>query len=706
MSEPAWLYFLRGRRLPVILQSEAAECGLASLAMVAGYHGFRIDLPALRQRHSVSVRGQTLADLMTVAKDLRLAPRPLRVNLEQLGELKRPAILHWDMDHFVVLEQIRGRQIRIVDPAIGRRTLSRKQLSRHFTGVALELSPAEGFRRRRESVPLPLSSLFSGARGLRTTLANILGLSLALQVFVLVGPLFTQIVIDDIAVSNDRSLLTVLGVAFLLIAALRVCISGIRGWLIIALGASLQFGWVTRLFHHLMRLPLAYFERRHMGDIISRFDSIHSVEALVAHAVVEAVVDGILAITTLCVLFFYNVQLALIAIAAVLLYIVLRTLMFDALWVATHDSLVIGARANSLFMETVRAILPLKNFGRETMREAIWQNRKVEALNASVRVSRLQLLQHLAHTGIFAIENVIILWIGARIVLSGGMSIGMLVAFISYKSHFASRSAALVDKGVDFRLLRLHLDRIADIALAETEPSQTAQLTPLRKIRGALEARDLWFRYSDRDAFVIRALDLKVRSGECIAITGPSGVGKSTLVKLLMGLMQPSAGTILVDGIELQPAMLSNFRRQAAAVMQDDTLMSGSLADNITLFDPEIDEAWLESCTRRSAMHEEIMRMPMGYSTLVGDMGSALSGGQKQRILLARALYARPRILFLDEATSHTDPFAENRIYQNLRALHITCVLIAHRHETLAVADRVIQLSAATGAEKIGPVTV
>lgn len=686
------LSFFGGKRLPVILQSEAAECGLACLAMVSGFYGFKCDLTSLRQRYSISLKGVTLSDLISMARDLRLAPRALRLDMEQLADLKRPAILHWDMDHFVVLEQVGRRCVWIVDPAVGRRKLPREEVSRRFTGVALELSPADGFQRRRESAPLRLSTMFRGVRGLPAALAKVLGLSIALQVFVLVAPLFSQVVIDDIVVSDDRSLLTVLAMAFLLIAAIRVCVSGIRGWLIITLGASLQFGWVSRLFHHLVRLPLEFFERRHMGDIVSRFDSIHAVEALVANKAVEAVVDGIMTITTASVMFFYSTLLTSAVIIAVLTYTFIRLAMFNPLWTATHESLVLGARVNSLFMETVRAILPLKNFGRESVREATWQNRKVEALNANIQVRRLHLVQQLADTGIFALENVTVLWLGAIAILDGRLSIGMLVAFISYKSHFAARAVALVDKAMEFRLVRLHLDRLADIALAEPDAALVRPAATSRPLIGALEVRDLWFRYSDHDPFVIQALNLKIRPGECIAIAGPSGIGKTTLVKLMMGLLEPSTGKVLIDGLNLQAATLANYRRQMAAVMQDDVLLSGSLAENIALFDPDLDQAWLESCAQRAAIHEDIMCLPMTYSTLVGEMGSTLSGGQKQRVLLARALYARPRVLFLDEATSQTDPFTEHRIHQSLKDLKISCIIIAHRQETQAAADRVVQL--------------
>lgn len=681
-------------KVPVVLQSEAAECGLACLAMVAGHHGFRTDLSTLRRRWSVSLKGVSLAHLMAMGQALHLAPRALRLELADLPQLKRPAILHWDMDHFVVLERVTRRHIRVVDPAQGRRTIPLDEVSRRFTGVALELTPTEAFERRRELAPLPLSAFFRGARGLVRALATILLLSVALQAFLLVAPFFSQLVIDEIVVSGDRELLAVLGIAFVLVAGIQVCIEGIRGWLVIALGAGLQFGWCAQLMHHLIRLPLAWFEKRHVGDIVSRFGSIRAVEGLVARTAVEAIVDGLMAVTTLAVMLVYSRELTAIVLLAVLLYSLARFTLVRALRLASQEALVLGARENSLFMESLRAILPLKSFGREGLREAVWQNAKSDAVDAEVRVARLELVQRLANTIIFAVENIAVLWLGALIILDGELSLGMLVAFMAYKLQFGTRAAALVDKAIEFKLVRLHLDRIADIALADRDAGADATGDAPRKLSGGLTVRGLGFRYADTEPCVIDGLDLHIKAGQCIAIRAPSGFGKTTLIKLMMGLLAPTAGKVLVDGDRL----LGAYRKQMAAVMQDDVLLSGSLADNIAFFDPQPDLRRIESCAKLAAVHDDVAGMPMGYSTLIGDMGSTLSGGQRQRVLLARALYARPRILFLDEATSHLDPATEARIHDALKRMRITRVMVAHRQETLAIADRVIDLSAAIAA--------
>lgn len=679
-------------RVPVILQTEAAECGLACVAMVAAHHGYETDLGSLRRRWALSLKGATLAQLIAIAGALELGARALRVELEDLGKLRLPAILHWNLDHFVVLERVGRHGVRIVDPTAGRTELSTDEVSARFTGVALELTPTEAFERRRDVAPLPLGAFFRRADGIGGAFARLLTLSVALQVFVLAAPLFGQVVIDEVVVTGDRDLLTVLGVAFLLLVGLQVCITGIRGRLIIGLGATLQFGWAARLFHHLLRLPLGWFERRHVGDVVSRFNSMKAVEALVTHTAVEALVDGLMATATLMVMLFYGWELSAVVVAALLAYAVVRLLAYRALRDASRDALLLEARENSIFMESLRAILPLKAFGRESLRDAVWQNRKAAAIDAEVGVRRIELGQSLANTAIFAGENIIVLWVGALAVIEGTLTVGMLVAFLAYKNQFTARAAALVDHAVAFRLVRVHLDRIADIALSPRDPGCADGGGAARPLAGALAVQDLQFRYADTEPLVVSNLTLEIRAGECVALVAPSGYGKTTLIKLMMGLLQPSGGAVYVDGVDLRrtPAAL---RKQAAAVMQDDVLLAGSVADNIALFDPEPDDARMQACAKLAAIHVDISAMTMGYRTLVGDMGSALSGGQRQRVLLARALYARPRILFLDEATSHLDPPTERHIHAALGRLRITRVIVSHRPETLSCADRVIQLA-------------
>lgn len=690
----SWVPFFGQARVPVMLQAETAECGLACVAMVAAHHGLQTDLGTLRRRWSVTSRGATLAQLMSIAQGVDLSPRALRVELDDLVRVRCPAILHWNLDHFVVLDGVRGRFASIVDPASGRRTVTMDEVSQSFTGVALELEPTPDFTPGRTPTPLSLTSFFTDTDGLVAALGRLLGLSLVLQALVLAAPLFSQLVIDQVVVTGDTGLLTLAAVAFLALAIIQVGISGVRGWFVVLLGADLRLAWTARLFHHLLRLPLAWFERRHIGDVVSRFGSLRAVEGLVTGAVVEAVVDGMMAMTTLVVMLYYSVELTAVAAGAVVLYALARAALMPAMRRVADEALTLEAREQSVFMESVRAIAPLKNFGREGMREARWRNDKSASLRAGVRAARLQLIQRCTNGLVFAGAGILVLWIGAHAVIAGTLTVGMLVAFMAFKHQFTTRTAALIDRVMQLRLARVHLDRIADIALAERDVAATVA-APDFVAQGAIGARGLSFRYGDTEPWIFGGLDLDIGAGECVAITAPSGTGKSTLVKLLLGLLEPTGGHVLVDGKRLQGAQVPAWRRRVGVVLQDDVLLSGTLSDNVACFDPVPDQARLDECARLAAIDGDIAAMPMGWHTRVGDMGSALSGGQRQRLLLARALYAEPRVLFLDEATSHLDPATESRIHAALDSMNITRVLVAHRHETLAMADRVIELQAA-----------
>ena len=681
-------------RTPIILQTEAAECGLACLAMVAGHHGRVTDLAALRRRWSISTKGVTLAHLIAMAQGLKLAARALRADLADLGDLRAPAVLHWDLNHFVVLERVSRKHAWIADPAVGRRRLALTEVSAHYTGIALELLPADGFERRRDASALPLRAFFRGTTGLGGALARVHALSVALQALALTLPFFSQVIIDEIIVSGDRGLLTALGVAFLLVVAVQACLNAVRGWITVSLAATLQFGWAVRLFRHLVRLPLDWYEKRHVGDVVSRFGSLRAVERVVAGTMVEAVIDGLMAATTLMVMLIYSVPLAAITACAVAAYALGRTALLGRVREVDHEALTAQARDASVFMESVRAIAPLKVYGKEGLRESVWQSDRARAVRAEVRAGRLQLAQQVLNGGLFAAENVVLLWVGALAVLDHALSLGMLVAFVAYKSQFVTKAASLVDRLIELGLLRVHLDRVADIALAAPDPGVAASAIAAAPVRGGIATRGLAFRYADIEPFVFEGLDLDIRAGECVALAARSGFGKTTLLKLLLGLLTPTAGSVLVDGVELRGEALARVRARTAAVLQDDALLSGTLLDNIAFFDPQPDERRLVACAQLAAIHDDIAAMPLGFMTLVGDMGSTLSGGQRQRVLLARALYSRPRILFLDEATSHLDPATERRIHAALRGLSITRVMIAHRRETLAIADRVIALDA------------
>jgi ATP-binding cassette subfamily B protein RaxB len=571
--------------------------------------------------------------------------------------------------------------------------LSFAEVSKHFTGVALELTPTPHFVPKIERQRVSLAHLLGPRPGIMGAVLQIVLLAGVLEVFSVISPFFIQLVVDSALVAQDRNLLSVLGVGFLLLALLQVGITTARSWAVLVLGTMLNLQLVQHLFHHLLRLPMSFFAKRHLGDVVSRFESLTTIQHTLTTSFLEAMVDGLMAITTLVMLLLYSGQLGTLVCGVAALYGLLRFALYGPLRQAQEEHIVRAAKQQSNLLETVRGVQSVKLLDRQYQRQTVYQNLVVDTFNAGIRVQKLTMLFQALQGTLFGVENIAVIWLGASLVLQGGFSVGMLFAFLSYKQQFTSRVRSLIDKGIEFKMLSLHLERVADIALTAPEPHETIALPATPALRGDIEVRNLSFRYAEADPPVLQHVELKIEAGESVAIVGPSGCGKTTLLKVMIGLLPPTEGEVLVGGVSLSRLGVQAYRNMIGTVMQEDQLFTGSIADNISFFDQEADQDWIESCAQLAALHQDIVTMPMGYSTLIGDMGTVLSGGQKQRLLLARALYKRPKMLFLDEATSHLDVQREKLINDTIKQLNITRVIIAHRPETIASADRVIVLA-------------
>jgi ATP-binding cassette subfamily B protein RaxB len=692
--------FSWGQKLPLVFQTEAAECGLACLAMIAGYHGAQFDLPALRKRFSVSLRGATLAHVIKFASALDLTGRPVRVELEDLAWLKTPCILHWKMDHFVVLKKVTRKYIFLHDPSMGPRRVSFAEADRYFTGVALELTPTPSFAPRDERRPLRLRDLIGRVVGLKRALGQIFLLASALELFSIISPLFLQLTVDKVLAALDRDLLLTLGVGFMLLIALQSFLGGLRSWTTLYFGTSLKLQWYANLFSHLVRLPVSFFEKRYFGDILSRFDGAEAIQRTLTNNFIETVLDGLISIFVLAVMFFYSRTLALIVVASVLLYVALRNFAYLPLRKSMEEQIMRLSKQQTFMIETLRGIRTIKVLGREDSRKTRWMNLLVGATNAQVATEKLTLLFKAANSLIFGLQSVAVVWFGATLVLGGQFSVGMLFAFVAYQEQFKARITSLVDRLYEFRMLSLQVQRLADVVQEKPE-STLVESTGLELEDSSIDVKHLFFRYSDTEPWLLEDITFRIAPGECVAIVGASGAGKSTLLKLMAGLLRPQSGDVIVNGHSVcasRAAVLGNV----GFVLQDDCLFAGTIADNIAFASDVADMSRVEECARLACLDDEINAMPMGYNTLIGDMGSALSGGQQQRLLLARALYPRPSILILDEATSHLDVPTEQRIAAMLIELRMTRVFAAHRPDTIRIADRVISLSR-TGKITEGP---
>ena len=690
MSENLFSIWNR-REPPVILQSEDAECGLAALAMCAVAFGYETDLLALRRRHEISMKGTTLARLLEIAADMRMHGRAVRLEVDELDRLKTPCILHWELSHFVVLVRVDQRGIWVNDPALGRRHYSFAEVNKNFSGVALELTPQSDFVKKTEKTPIDLRAFITGQRGLVSAFAQVLLLSLVLETFSVLNPLISQWLIDDVLVTHDANLLVVLVAAVALLTVTNTATTLLRGWILLAASVSWNVQSSANVFLHLIRLPVSFFEKRHMGDISSRFRAVDEIQNTISTNFIESLLDGLMAVVALIMMFIYSAMLGWLVVLAALLYGAVRFVMFGRYRAATEERIVRSAARDSYFYETMRGIPAIKFFSQLSWRVTGWMNRQTEVAAATVATKKLDLAYQGANGLINALERSVILLLMAQMIMERQYTIGMMVAFLAFKEQFLGRVVALVDRLARFRLLRLQGERLADIVLTEPEPYGEAADRMRLDANGeiVIEVKNVSFRYAPGEEPVLNNVSLTLSTRDSVAIVGPSGCGKSTLLKLMTGILQPEEGEILVNGMPLTRLGMETYRTVIGTMMQEDYLFSGSIFDNISMFDAQADVQRVIDAARSAVIHEDIAVMPMGYQSLIGGIGSSLSGGQKQRILLARALYKQPRFLFLDEYTSMLDYETEMKVQHSLASLPIGRLVITHRRRNLLPQDKV-----------------
>ncbi|WP_037470513.1 peptidase domain-containing ABC transporter [Shewanella waksmanii] len=684
--------FTGGKMLPVIRQTEAAECGLACMAMIASYHGFQTDLFQMRQKHRVSLKGSTLRGMTQLADKVGLAHRAVKCDIEGISQLKTPCILHWNLDHFVVLKKVSGNKFYLHDPALGEHTCNAEELSQSFTGVALELEPSDNFAKQEAAPQASLASFWSNLDGWKQSLLTVFLFSMLLQAFILVTPIYMQLTVDDVLIANDYSLLNILAVGFGAVLLLQALSTALRSLIIMLLGNQLSLQMNANLVSHLFKLPMDYFEKRHIGDVVSRFRSLESLKNLLTTTLIESLVDGLIIIGLLVMMYIYSVDLMLVVLCASALYLAVRCISYTKLKNVNRENIVCLAKKDSNFMESVRGIQSIKLFTKESDRLNLFNNFNVDSANSAIKVERLRVLFSWTSMLIFGIENILVIYFAAGMVMENLLTVGMLLAFVSYKTQFEQKVSNLIDKYIEFKMCSLHLERLGDITLTEQE-RDLGERDDDFNVSGELNLNGINFSYSDEERDVLSDINLKVNAGESVAIVGPSGCGKSTLMKVMLGLLKPSQGQVQIDQRDIRKVGLINYRTQVASVLQNDQLLSGTILENISFFCQEPDKEWAEECAKAAGIHRDINSLPMGYRSLIGDMGSTLSGGQAQRLLLARALYKRPKILFLDEATASLDLKAEQHVNQAIRALNITRIMIAHRPQTIMSADRIIRFA-------------
>ncbi|MGE0972065.1 peptidase domain-containing ABC transporter [Klebsiella sp. WOUb02] len=683
-------------KVPVIIQSESTECGNACLSMICGFYGKDIDLFNFRNIYGSSSNGTTLNALATIAQKAGLKTRALSLDIEEIGELRMPCILHWSLNHFVVLVAVKGKRFIINDPALGRRVVHGKEISENFSGIALEAWPDSGFVQEKQRSRLRLRELMHNIVGLKSALTKILMLSIVIETVNLLLPMGTQVVTDHVITAHDENLLLVICVGLMFFTIFKTWVSMLRAWVSLKLNTLTDVQWKTSFFDHLIGLPLAFFEKRQLGDIQSRFASLDTIRSTFTNSIVSGIIDSIMTIGLLVMLCLYGGWLAWVVVGFTVCYAAMRAITYKFYRAINEELIVKRARSGSHFMESLYGIATIKSLNLKNRRSQHWLNTNIDVSNAGLKQTRFDMLFGGINTFINSTDQVVILWLGAQMVMDNTMTIGMYMAFNAYRGQFAQRAAALIDLTMQLKMLSLHNERISEIVYSEPEVE-----SPVRKIFAddigvSLEVQNLAYQYDRLSKPVFSNVNISVAAGESVALIGASGIGKTTLLKVMSGLLTPERGDIFIGGFDINKIGINNFRSNIACVLQEDRLFSGSIADNISGFDEEMDRALLVDCAMKCNIHEEILRMPMGYETIIGELGAGISGGQKQRLLIARALYQKPKILFMDEATSHLDINNEKMVNAAIESLNITRIIIAHRPSTIACADRIIDLAKLT----------
>ncbi|MBD9721529.1 peptidase domain-containing ABC transporter [Raoultella sp. RLT01] len=688
--------FSMKNKVPVIIQSESTECGNACLSMICGFYGKDIDLFNFRNRYGSTSQGATLNVLAAIAQKAGLKTRALSLDIAEIKELRLPCILHWSLNHFVVLVAIKGKRFIIHDPALGRRVVHLQELSENFSGIALEAWPDSDFRQEKQRSRLKLLDLMHNMVGLKSALIKIFMLSVVIETVNLLLPMGTQIVTDHVITAHDENLLLVICVGLMFFTIFKTWVSMIRAWVSLKLNTLTDAQWKTSFFDHLMSLPLAFFEKRQLGDIQSRFASLDIIRATFTNSIVTGMIDSIMTIGLLIMLSLYGGWLVWVVLGFTVCYAIMRALTYKFYRTVSEELIVKRARSGSHFMESLYGIATIKSLNLKNRRSQHWLNTNIDVSNAGLKQTRFDMLFGGINTFINSADQVVILWLGAQMVMDNTMTIGMFMAFNAYRGQFTQRAASLIDLTMQLKMLSLHNERISEIVYSEPEVDSPLRNVFEENVGVSLEVRDLAYQYDLLSKPVFSNVNISVAAGESVALVGVSGIGKTTLLKVMSGLLTPERGEIFIGGFDINKIGINNFRSNIACVLQEDRLFSGSITDNISGFDDEVDEALVIECAMQCNIHEEILRMPMGYETIIGELGAGISGGQKQRLLIARALYQKPRILFMDEATSHLDINNEKIINAAIESLNITRIIIAHRPSTIACADRIIDLAKIT----------
>jgi ATP-binding cassette subfamily B protein len=676
------------RQIPFIQQLTPTECGAACLAMVLSFYGKHIPLDQIRDVTGADRDGATALSLLSAARWFGLRGRGVKLDLEALPYLESGAILHWEFSHFVVFQKLRKHAVEILDPACGMRLVPMEQFSNSFTGVALILQPAEEFKPTADKTPVVWKYL-KHIIGQSRLVSHIAVVSILLQIFALAVPILTGVLVDRVIPLGDNHLLRVLGIGTMAMVLFHFLASLVRSHLLLYMRTELDTRMTLGFLEHLVSLPYAFFQQRPQGDLFMRLNSNTTIREMLASSTVSGLLDGTLASLYLVIL----VVTSPVMCAFVVILGLLKASVFLMSYHGYRDlmarDLQSQSKAQSYLLQLLAGVETLKSSGVEDRAVEQWSNLFVDEMNISLRRGRLTATVDSVMSALHVGLPLLVTWFGGLQVLNGRVSLGTMLALNALASGFLNPISTLVFSALQLQSLRSYIERIDDVLQAAPE-QDNRKVSRSERLSGEIVLERVSFSYGPLAPKVVRDVSVKILPGQKVAIVGQSGAGKSTLAKLMLGLYQPSYGSILYDDIGLAKLDLRSVRQQLGIVTQRSHLFGGTIGENIMLNSPAIAFSEIVEAAKLACIHDDIISMPMGYETMLIDGGGCLSGGQRQRIALARALVRRPAILLLDEATSELDVITERQVHRNLAALCGTRIIIAHRLSTTRDANLIL----------------
>jgi ATP-binding cassette subfamily B protein len=687
-------------RVPEITQMSAVECGLACLAMILTYHGRATSISDLRNQSGPGRDGLSALSIVKIARNYNMRVRAVSLQNSDFRGIALPAIIHWEFNHFLVVERWSDKGVEVVDPALGRRKLSKEEFDQGFTGVAITLEPGVQFDREALVSRLSLREyLLQYMKQTPVIILQVTGTSLLLQVFGLILPLLTRFMLDEILPYKMNNIMFLIGIGILLLVMTQTAAMFLREWLLVYLRARIDMRMMLDFFERLLTLPFTFFQLRSSGDLLSRMASNSVIRDTLSNQLITAFLDGSTVIIYFFILFWQSLPFAFLTLGLGVLQTILLLTSSHKTHDLAHKELTAQGKSQGYMAETLAGMATLKAAGAEQQAMEHWTNLYLEQLNISVRRSYLSAIVNTLMSMLRILSPLALLWLGAIEVLQGSLSLGTMFALNALAMSSLMPLTSLIASGQQLQLVRAHFERLADVSTAEPEQDRAEALPP-PYLTGDVRVDHVSFRYDNEGTDVLHDISLSIEAGQKVALVGRTGSGKSTLGKLLLGLYLPTKGQILYDNFPLSNLDFQEVRRQFGVVMQDTKLFSGSIRHNIALHDPDMATEQVIKAAQAAAIHEDIIKMPMVYETFVSEGGSALSGGQRQRLALARAIAHNPAILLLDEATSNLDVLTEQQVEQNLHAVACTQIIIAHRLSTIRDADVIVVLDHGTIVEK------